>query len=372
MTTFARITPIAILLTSPLAYAVDYQFDAPSDDRWHYPFNFSPGGRGQGSIFGAVFDGFNDRDAVLILAWDTSAQIEPGLGSDAYAIDAIRVTMTNQANTFVSPEWPIDSTVDEWYTHDANGDGFINADGVARGEPGDMDGESDDADSGRPIELFGAGFGSSGPFDEATWVESSIFVGGTGGGNTPRDPFPFVFDISGNRLHAEDSVKGLHNETFGVTQYTPQAWAIGIPQNYTPGAQSTPFDITFDIDLSQTDELIRDYFRGQLDRGRIIVIITSLRETDIEGTAAGFPSIYMKEGLIDAGAKAAALSVSLSQCNSEGDVNGDSSVDVADAAVFVDVALGVVTDPDSLERADLNCDGNVDGLDVQILVDQIL
>jgi len=369
---FARLATCLVALSAGAAAAADILFETPSDDRWHYPFNFTPGSRGQASIFGAVFENFNDRDACVILAWDTSELIPAGQGAEAYEIEAIHVTITNQANAFVGPAWAPDTTVDEWYTYDANGDGLLNADGVDRGEPGDTDGESDDSDPCRPIERCGAAFEPYGLDDESTWTESSFFFGGNGDGDIPRNPYPFVHDEFGHRLHTEDSIKGLHNDALGVFQYTPTPWAIGVPHGYTPGAQSTPFDIHFDVDLSLESDQVRAYFQNQLDRGRVIVMITSLKETDLEGTADGFPSIYMKEGLIDPGARPASLTVTLTQCEAPGDVNGDSLVDLLDASAFVDVALGVNQVPGARQRADVNCDGAVDGLDIPALVDLIL
>ena len=350
------------------AFAAEYSFPVPSGDRWFYPFNFTPGTRGISSLFAAAFDGFNDRDGEIILAWDTSVMIEPGLGPEAYEIDAIRIVMTNQANQFINPNWPIDVTVDEWFTFDINGDGVVNADGIPRGAPGDTDGESDDIDPGRPIELFGAGFADDGPFTEATWSESSIYIGSASTADIARNPFPFVFDATENKLHVEDSIMGLHNEALGVMSFTPQPWAVGVPVGYTPGMQSTPFDITFDLDLSSADEPVRRYFQEQLNRGRIIVIVTTLRETEVQGPTSGYPSIYMKEGLFEPGAKPAGLTVTLSSCDASGDVNGDDSVDPGDVAAFTEAALGMTEDPDTLERADVNCDGVVDGRDVQPLL----
>ncbi len=60
--------------------------------------------------------------------------------------------------------------------------------------------------------------------------------------------------------------------------------------------------------------------------------------------------------------------MTLSSCDASGDVNGDDSVDPGDVAAFTEAALGMTEDPDTLERADVNCDGVVDGRDVQPLL----
>lgn len=291
-----RLGAVAALLTAGVvAYADQYVFDTPSDDRWHYPFNFTPGIRPKASCFGATGeDGFNDRDGVLIIAWDTSGQIPTGRGPGVYDIRSLTVRLTNESGA----EYEVDLTRDKWFTFDVNGDGTVNADGIPRGQPGDMDGESDDADPGRPVELFGAGFG---PFTSfATWNEFTFYEGSSGKDNMPRDPFPFVFQRrTVDMLHCEDNVAGLHNGNLPnpVESFTPRPWAIGNPIDYSPGQQPTPFTVVFEVNLSQSRNRVRWYFQEQLDQGRIILIVTSMAETIKMGGPAGFPSFFTKEGL---------------------------------------------------------------------------
>lgn len=377
MTLFA----ITLLMSASAARATDFAFATPSDDRWHYPFNFTPGVRSTASCFGAIDLGFNDRDGTVIAAWDTSLLISPGQGPAAYNIQSITVTLTNQVNQFVGPEWPIDLTTDEWFTFDINFDGFINADGIPRGAPGDTDGESDDPDPGRPLELFGVGFGPV--FTAATWDEFGIFVGGStaGGAEVPRDPFPFVFrDGASDILHVEDSVRGLHNAGLipplcgppdTACPFTPMTWAIGTPVNYTPGAQSVPFDVVFQIDLSLSGGQVRQYFQEQLDAGRVIVFVTSLREATQMGAQAGFPSFYMKEGLFDPGSKAPALNIVIVP-DILGDIDSDGHVDTTDRDIFAAVLAGNDTDPTHIDRSDLDGNGTPDGNDIALFISAFL
>jgi hypothetical protein len=55
-----------------------------------------------------------------------------------------------------------------------------------------------------------------------------------------------------------------------------------------------------------------------------------------------------------------------------GDLDGDQDVDMNDAAIFSGVLLGTDTDPNHMVAADVNDDGNVDGLDIQPFLDEIL
>ncbi len=307
--------------------AAQFAFEPPTIDRWHYPFNSTRGRRPLISTFGATGEvGFNDRDGQCLFAWDTGGLIAGGEDPNTYAIRAIRVTLT--ADWFDGPDWPVDLTVDEWFTYDANFDGEVNADGVPRGEPNDTDGESDDADPGRPIELFGVGFGPT--YTATTYTETSAYIGSINGPSTPRDPFPFVFDPNGAMLRAEDSVRGLFNTALGVTNFTPTPWAIGAPIGYTPGAQTAPFDVEFEIDLTLSDGRVRRYFQEQLAAGRVFVVVAGMANTVQMGSTAAFPVFFAREGLtLDPLAKAGKLEIDLGPA---ADINGDGCVDLSDLA----------------------------------------
>lgn len=361
------------------AIANDFTFDTPSDDRWHYTFNFTPGVRAIGACFGAAdnleFPEFNDRDAYVLLAWATDALIEPGMGPDAYDIQSITVTLTNQAQA----EWPIDLTVDAWFTFDIDGDGVVNGDGIPRGDPGDQDGESTDDDPGRPIELFGVGFGPTLTFD--TWTETTVYIGSTCDlfGNCTsmaRDPFPFVFQHDTlDPLHCEDNVSGLWNDGADppVFSFTPVPWALGVPIDYTPGDQPVPFDVTFQLDLSMSGGAVRGYFQDQLNAGRVVVAVTSLFDTSIMAPENGFPSFFMKEGLfLDPGAKAAQLRIVMAAAV-HGDFDGDGAVDLGDYTALSACLSGPDRVPDPappttaaacLRVFDGDGDGDVDLVDV--------
>jgi len=359
------------------AGAADHTFPTPSDDRWHYPFNFTPGTRPVATCFGTGgLNGFNDRDGLAVIAWNTSALIPPGMGAANYPISSITVTVTNQPNA----AWQVDLTPDEWFTYDLNGDGTINADGIARDQPGDTDGESSDPDPGRTIELYGAGFGPV--FTAADWIETSFYVGSDSVSNTPRDPFPFVFRDGGtDLLHVEDHMKGLHNG--GLTPpfcgppdtncpFTPIPWSVGVPVNYTPTLQPTAFDVTFTVNLDQSDGRVRQYFQEGLNAGRVFVIISSGADAVFMSGQATFPTLFMKESTA-AGAQPGKLSITLDTCQAgSGDIDCDGDVDGADRDLFIAVLLGVETTPAYITRSDLDASGSANGLDVHAFVQALI
>lgn len=352
--------------------AQTFEFTTPLYDQWQYPFNFTLGSRPVATCFSSLgtgnpsFQAFNDRDGQLIIAWDTSAQIPPGQGPENYEIQALIVTLTNASGA----RWAIDLTPDEWFTYDFNQDGQVNADGIPRGQPGDTDGESDDADPGRPIELFGTGFGPH--YTYPGWTEFSAYRGGTFLGNTPvpapRDPFPFVYqEGTGAMLHVEDNVEGAWNGAFGVTQFTPLPWAVGVPIDYDPNSADAPFPVVFEVDLALSQGRVRQYFQDQLNQGRVFVTVTSLADTEQFGNTDFVPSFYTKEGTTqEPGAAAPVLTVVLAEAGLPGDLDGDGCVGLGDLSTLL-TSFGA-TGGAAPEDGDLDGDQDVDLADLSVLL----
>ncbi len=270
-------------------------FDTPSDDRWHYPFNFTPGSRAFASCFGstgdATYSTFNDRDGIFLIAWRTADHVCTALPPGAYDLRSVQVTLTASQ----SADWIVDLTTDPWYN---------------------LDYPITDSDPGQPLELFGVGFGPT--YTYSTWLETSPFVGGDQKKYSPRDPFPFVFSTNTfTPLHVEDSVSD---------QFTPTPWAIGVPQG-SLGNHDSPVPVHFEIDLDLSNGSVRRYFQEQLSGGRILVATTSLTVTTKQAPA-GFPVFYTKEGAAaDPEGHAPILTLTLIP---SADLDGSESRDLAD------------------------------------------
>ncbi len=281
-------------------------FDTPSDDRWHYPFNFTPGQRPFASCFGSTGDAnyttFNDRDGIFLMGWRTADQICAGLPPGAYDVRAVQVTLTAPE----SAEWIVDLTTDPWF---------------------ELDFPIADSDPGQPLELFGVGFGPT--FTYANWFETSFYVGGDHKKYSGRDPYPFVFsDGAGEMVHVEDSVR---------EQFTPTPWAIGVPQGALPGEQIGPLPVLFDVNLLMDDGWVRGYFQEQLSGGEVFVAVTSLAVTTKQAPG-GFPVFYTKEGAaLDPQGRAPVLTIALVP---SGDLDGSDSRDLADWKALTDCHSG--------------------------------
>ncbi|MBI1826697.1 MAG: hypothetical protein HY287_01345 [Planctomycetes bacterium] len=343
MRAFVVVFAVTLVTGAGDGQAGEVHWNTPSDDRWQYPFNFSPGSELRASTFGSTgdprFTTFNDRDGIFVVGWDTSETVPTGLPAASYGVQSVQVVVTAAAGAgcptcLPVATWLVDLTPDPWFQ---------------------MDFPITDSDPGQPIELYGVGFGPE--YDYATWLESDIYVGSDDQQFTPRDPYPFVYGVGAAQVHVEDSVKG---------QFTPTPWAIGVPVNYSPGVQTTPFAVDFDVDLSLSGGLVRNYFQGQLGGGRVFVDVTSLTLTS-QQAAAGYPVFFTKEGInLDPNARAAQLVMTFVPT---ADIGGNGMPDLTDFGALQKCSAGPGSKPSPalpLEATvckflfDLDEDGDVD------------
>lgn len=226
-------------------------FTAPSDDQWQYPFNGSVGSGAKATLFQTDFSSFDRRDGIGLLRWNTAGQIPPGQDPSYYDIDAVTLSVWNAAGAV----WPATAA----------------------------------------IEIFGVGYGAS--YDALTWQETSPVVAKSGApGSGPRDPYPLT-------------PTGLSAANIGSPTASP--WAVGTLVNYTPGAQATPFEITFS--LPAEDPVVRAYVQEGLRRGSLMFALSTDLSASGPAGPGEFPEIILKEGVAaNPGSAAASLSVTWS------------------------------------------------------------
>lgn len=268
-----QVALLAATLIAGAAHAQSFTgtLESPSLDRWWYPFNFSAGAESNASIFAALDQaGFDDRDSQFVVAFNTAGVIPPGQGPSTYNLQslALRVTVSNP------PRFEYDPTHDSVKTSYASTD------------PAYMP----DADVGRPIEVFAAGFRNG--VTAASLIESTPFS--TSPSFPPQERIRSVFaatvDPSGN------TVTDVSNQV--ADRFEAQPLAIGVNNSLAIGAL-VPTDTEFTFSLDVNDPATRAYIARGLDAGRIILVITSLHPaTGGPGGGTGdpaYPAFYTKE-----------------------------------------------------------------------------
>jgi hypothetical protein len=202
----------------------------PNLDRWMYPFNSQPSNRPTASSFTTLgfttTDKFDDRDAQYALGFATSSVAAPGAPASSYRVRAVSVrAMVNvPENEFGQPMgFLYDPTFDPLCTYT---------------------GSCADADPGRPLELFAAGYRGErlgvawGPL---TFTQSSPFasqapINPPAQGN--RNLFAADFGPDAAWRDASNNVSGtpLSPEVYGPA-FEVSPLAIGIARGvYPPGA----------------------------------------------------------------------------------------------------------------------------------------
>lgn len=234
----------------------------PAQDRWGYPFNATPGVRRAASTFrSSEADGIV-RHGIFIIGYDTSADIEAGLGAERYEILSARVTLMTSSNFEVI----YDPTNDSVFSY----------------LPEEHPLWVEDIDTGRPLELFGAGFRNG--ESPLTWTEFAPYSPDEG----ERTVFPVTRDDSGDVIDASMNVNF-------AAPYEATPFAIGQIDGAMAG-DTVPWDtsVVFDVDLSEPG-VVR-YFQEALNMGRLYFTATSLH-----GGAQGarsYPEYHTSDTLI--------------------------------------------------------------------------
>ncbi len=310
---------------------VDLTYDAPTLDRWNYPFNGSPGTRLSASTFGAVLlDGFDDHDAQFVLGFETDADVATGLDTTQYQVLEATVTITN-TNGGV---FRYDSTYDTYDTYQ-----FLD--------------DSLDPDPGRPVHLWALGYRNG--YDQTTWDEYSTF------GGTPsveptqesRHAFAAYFPTEGSMpVDISNNLK---------QQFDPTPMAIAHTDAVAPG-ELVPADTEFRFDVDLCQPGVKHYLAQGLSLGEVRFAVTSLHDANGgKGGGTGdvlYPFWYTRENPV---AQILGLTSTLHlrvRVGSPGDYNADGVFNFFDVSAFLgDFTAG------SLD-ADLNGDCSLNFFDV--------
>jgi len=305
-----------------------------------YPFGGTPGAEISAAIFStpadSTFNGsaaFDDRDAEFLVAFNTTPLIQRMRGANSYRLNSIRVTVTT-SNT---PRFQYDPSFDSIRTSFA----ITDPDYIV------------DADAGKPVEIFAAGYRNG--LSATTITESIPFAFTSPWLEGVRNIFPVSLNSNGGvALELSNQVRD---------RIEAQPLAVGLVDGLAPGTLVPQGStMTFDIDLTQPGA--RRYFQNALDQGRLVVIVSSLHLTT-GGPGGGpgdpaYPSFYTKENPINVSIPVAAtLSVDLALSPNIDFNNDDSIYDPTDIDAFLSVYSEGTCIPANANCADI--DFNNDG-----------
>ncbi len=253
---------------------VDETF-APDMDRWVYPFNENTGTSVRAPLFAAPnLPGFDDRDAEMLVRFDTSASITPGLAPWRYFV----TTAVFQATISEGDRFLYDPTLDSLETSFATDD----PDFVL------------DTDPGRAVELFGAGyrppFGlvANPPMGVLAFEEASPFGGApvVPPAQGSRFVVPLAFDGAGQSVDVSNQVR--QKIDLGPI-------AVGVSADATPG-QLVPTGATFVFDIDTAAPGVEAYIAESLSVGRVSLLAASLHPA-FQGATA-FPVFGTREDVL--------------------------------------------------------------------------
>lgn len=304
---------------------------APTLDKWMYPFEFGTGGTRPVSPTFASFDPrFDTRDAQFLLGWDTSAAFPTNVAPSKYLLRKAKLILSVSADqTFI-----YDPTFDSFHTYlRTNESGYIA-----------------DADSGRPVEVFGTDY--RGGFNAVTFTENGPygFVGPFASNNISigtRNAFAAMYDTNGVVVDVSNHV-GQHNATWTNAAFEAIPWAVGVTTNAAAG-EFVPIDskVTFDIDLS--DPLVKGYVARALASGALRFTVSSLSPAEQvtpggtgSGGAGSYPQWATRENLLTDGPVLELEGAVVSATDSD----GDTLPDEWERFYFGDLSATASGDPD--------------------------
>lgn len=237
-----------------------------SYDRWNYPFNTSPGSRLSGSTFGAVSNpAFDDHDAQIIVGFDT---VSAGVPTADVKVTSLSVLLTTAA----ADAFEYDPTYDPFVTY--------------------LD-PTTDADTGRPVELYGVGFrngfvipafGAAVPGPVA-FEESEAFAFGNPASESVRNAFMT------DGVSLDDRPRDVSDNV--ADGFDPTPWAVGTIGGLDPGMK-VPLNsvMSFEVDLTNPD--VAAYVSQGINLGGLFFTVASMHAST-QGSQAGIPSFFLSD-----------------------------------------------------------------------------
>lgn len=336
-----------VLAHGSFAGVVNLAYNAPTIDRWNYPFDSAPGFSETAAVFSAIgqedaFPGFSfdQRDAQILLAWDTNAQVSPLLGTCAYRVTAATLVISTTGEI----PFRYDPTFDPRDTYPVG---------------------ATDPDPGRPIEVFGVGFRSGWTAGAPTQTNCPptpgfpcYYEGDINNGAPAFGPcvckdqrFAFATDQAGSTPR---DISNNVRDGFEVSPFATAQFAGVTPGAYVNDAR----DASFTLNVNAAN--VQAYLREALNSGRLVLTVSSLQPATSAGGPGGgeYARFFMKEhplGNSGGITRWARLTMTVEVTTLVGDLNNDGAVTTPDLTLF----LGQFGQTGAALAADFNCDGFV-------------
>lgn len=239
-----------------------------------YAFNSMPGTRPAAPVFSTFTESeeSDTRVGQFLMGWDTTSHVPSGRPPERYVIRAARLTLTTlRDQSFVN-----DSTVDAFET------------ALPAGDPRALP----DADAGRPIELYGAGF--RGGFTAETFREDSPFGSNQTGA---RNGFTVGFNPARELVDVSNNV-GKTREPY--LPFPSRPFAIGVITN-VPAGEPVPAgsSVTFLLELGDPD--VRGYLQNALSTGRLWLAASWMGRSAGQTGGFTYPDFATRDNLLDPG-----------------------------------------------------------------------
>lgn len=261
-----------------------FEFGQPTLDRWMYPFNLTPGCRASAPVFGSLGDdsGVDSRHGQFLVGFDFIAQTATNCG-DTTILPALLATNRGPAN-YLLRRVRFTATVnrDKTFAYDPTPDAYTTY------LPTTHPAYTPDADTGRPVELFGASYRNG-------WEAATFWEDGAFGGSAPgqRNAFASAYDTNGVLVDVSNNV-GKTNAAFPSFEVHP--FAVGLATNLNPG-DAVPGGTKLVFDLNLGDPLVRQYVQEALNAGRLRLMIASLHTSSFGGQPA-WPDFFTRDNIL--------------------------------------------------------------------------
>ena len=239
---------------------------------YHNYFNCQNAGYATFANFGDT-SGADSRLGQFLVGWDTAAFVPANQPVTRYLIRACRATVAiSDGNQVIYDP-----------THDALAT-YFDTNNPARLE---------DADAGRPIELFGVAFRNG--YGATNFLQCSPAGNGSVGSN---NVFAICWTTNGTSRDVGNNV-GKTNAAYAPFETWP--FAVAQTAGAAPGENLNPNDrMTFDLNLA--DPFLVGYLRRALQKGRLNLMVSSLHQSSGQFGSEPYPAFATRfnEAFLDA------------------------------------------------------------------------